>query len=135
MRSAEPRSIHTALFPIPQLLTADFPSPGSNHHVLGRALRMHRGLAGAAAHAHRQRPHDGRVPDHRRHLGRHVRVCDRVGSDVGRLQLEAELPVVSRAAARNGAQTQRQNVAVAVADNGRRTVFDRQGFLLRDRQL
>ena len=35
------------------------------------------------------------LPDHRRDLRRHLRVCDGLGHDLGRVQLEAKLQMVS----------------------------------------
>lgn len=67
---------------------------GPGDHLPGRALRVHGGLAGAAARPHRPRPQDRRLSHHRRHLGRDLRVHHRVGHDLGRVQLEAELQMV-----------------------------------------
>ena len=53
-------------------------------------------VAGAAAGGGGQGPEDGGLPHHRRHLGRDIRVRVCLGPHMGRLQLEAELPVVHR---------------------------------------
>ena len=53
-------------------------------------------VAGASAGGGGQGPEDGGLPHHRRHLGRDIRVRVGLGPHLGRLQLEAELPVVHR---------------------------------------
>ena len=55
--------------------------------------------------------------------------------DVGRVQLEVELPVVSGPAARDGPAQRGPFAAVADARHGRRPLLHRQGVLLRNRLL
>lgn len=81
-------------------------------------IAVYRGLAGAAASPNRPRPANGRVSNHRRHQRRDVRVCHGFRSNVGRLQLEAQLPVVSSAGKRDDEEEQRPNRTVADANNG-----------------
>ena len=65
------------------------------HHLLGRSLRVHRGLVGAPVGWDCQEPEVGRLSDHRRHLGRHLRVRHGFRHDVGRIQLETQFQMVS----------------------------------------
>lgn len=70
---------------------------GWNYHILRRSLRMYRRMAWTVADTNCQRSHNCCVPNHRCHFGRYIRICNRIGSNVGRFQLEIKLPMVSRA--------------------------------------
>lgn len=112
---------------------------------------MHRRLAGATSSSNRLGPTDRRLSYHRRNQRWDVRVRNSIGPDVGRLQLEAQLQMVSRSIKGNVATQQRPNGAVKDAHDGesnanlvaqilwktfisgRRFVFDRQRLFLRDR--
>jgi hypothetical protein len=68
---------------------------GPGHHVPGRPLRVHGRLARTAPLPDRPGQEDGGLSHHRRHLGRNVRVHNGVGHDLGWIQLEVELQMVS----------------------------------------